>query len=177
MVKEPIRKTAFFAGAFLLAACTTIDRDVQTPTGPQPSAEGPLHILRVVRKATTTGNQSNAHSGPVEEAVSLSCPANTVTVVPVIEQEAYGFGEIAPDDLSMVDPATGVLTFTRSRAEDHHFGAVVSGVQLTDIDAPDASGEQNVTLTARAWLTDNNGDDRWWWAASYLALCVGTPAG
>ena len=51
----------------LLTACTTRDRDLQTPTGPAPVIEGPLHILRVLRRSTTTGNRPDARSGPVVE--------------------------------------------------------------------------------------------------------------
>lgn len=167
-------------GATLLlsfaAACTTVNRDVQTPTGPQPQVDGELHVLRLVRKATTTGNQRRARDGVIEENIAMKCPANTQAVVPVIEQQAYGYGEITPDDLSSVDPATGVITIDWTRVRDHHIGMVVSGISVSDIDAVGPDGEQNVTLVARAFLTDEGGDDRWWWVASYNVLCLGDPA-
>ncbi len=158
-----------------LTACTTRERDLQTPTGPAPVVDGPLHVLRVVRRTTTTGNQPDARSGVVVENLVISCPADTRIAVPIIDTEAFGFGEITPDDLSMVDPATGVISFTRSRANQRPLGIIHSGVTVADIDAPDAAGEQRVTLRARAILADENNDDRWWWAASYTILCLGTP--
>ena len=47
-----------------------------------------------------------------------------------------------------------------------------SGVTVVDIDAPDSAGEQRVTLEVRAFLADENYDDRWWWAATYTIMCL-----
>ena len=55
-----------------LTGCTTRERDLQTPTGPAPTVDGPLHVLRAVRRTTTTGNQPDARSGIVVESVVLS---------------------------------------------------------------------------------------------------------
>lgn len=162
--------------ALLAQSCTTVDRTIQTPSGQQDGVEGPLQVLRVVRRMTTTGNQPDSRAGVVVENILASCPANTEVVIPVMEQEAYGYGEISPDDLSMMDAATGEISFGWSLPAERPLGILLSGISVVDINAPDARGEQSVILRARAVLSDGNSDDRWWWAASYHILCLGTPA-
>jgi len=142
-----------------LAACSTVDRDIQTPTGPQAIIEGPLDILRVVRKTTTSGNRENA--GTIfTENVLVSCPSFTQIVIPSIQNLTYGFGEIMPEDLSSQDPVTGAINVTID-ADQRPLGVTQSEITVVDIDSPDSSGEQRVTLRVRAILSDDNADDRY----------------
>lgn len=154
----------------LLGACTLTGR-VPTPSGGTTSLEGPMQILRVVRKATTTGNQPNAPS-VIQERVNLTCPRGTSTVIPVLENQGFGYGSITPDDLSWL-PGGTARTWHHT---DHNLGLIESGVTVLGIAAPRADGEQEVTLNAFAFLRDDNGDDPWWWYASYHVMCLGQPA-
>ena len=154
-----------------LVGCNTIVGNVNTPSGGTPILNGPLQILRVVRRATTTGNQPNGTTA-VQQRVSLTCPRGTLTVIPVLENQGFGFGSITPDDLSWLRSPGGTRTWSPT---DHHLGWLESGVTLLDINAPRADGEQEVTLNAFAILRDVNGDDPWWWYATYHVMCLGQP--
>jgi hypothetical protein len=156
-------------GAFL-ASCTTVGRQIETPSGQVTSIDGELVILRVVRKTSTTGNRPDARAGVVMQDIVMLCPEGTITAIPVLEQTAFGFGEIAPDDLSAVDER-GVISITWD-PNQCPFGMVHSGVHVTDVNAP-AGGEQSVTLRTSAFLSDENSDDRWWHVSSYHVLCLG----
>ncbi|MDJ0657528.1 MAG: hypothetical protein QNJ40_25430 [Xanthomonadales bacterium] len=159
--------------AFLfVTGCTTVDRVVRTPAGPVAQVDGPLSILRVVRKTSTTGNMPDARDGVVNEVVVISCPAFTETAVPIVQSVARGFGGITPDDLSAVD-ANGSLSFTYSDTSQRPLGISSASVAVSDVDAPDSAGEQRVTLQVGHFLSDENFDDRWFQVVTYTVLCLG----
>ena len=175
MIKKLIQLMFIVSIIVQLPACTTAGRRIETPSGQVGSVDGNLVILRVVRKTTTTGNMPDARSGIVDEDIVMSCPEGTVTAIPVLEQTAFGYGEIDPDDLSAVD-SLGVISVTWSRPKQRPLGMYHAGIHVTDVNAPPpGGGEQTVTLKASAYLTDDNSDDQWWQISTYHVLCLGNP--
>jgi len=83
-----------------LAACSTSDREIQTPSGGrQGEGTGPLIVLGVVSKATSTKSVPNAQNA-FEEIFTVNVPPGTEIIVPALSGWTLGYGSTTPEDLS-----------------------------------------------------------------------------
>lgn len=161
--------------ALLLSACETSPRDFETPTGPvSGDIAGPLVILGVASRATSTLNRPNADQ-PFEEEVKVNVPVGTEAIIPTVRGWTLGYGSLDPADQSPQPDPNGSLSW---KPEDHHLGLATVNVAVSDIDAPDvANGTQTATIVVSAWLTDDNTDDKWFGTIRYNLIYLGRPPG
>lgn len=164
--------TLCFMAMLLLAGCTSADRTIETPSGGQSAADvgGPLVILGVVPKATSTKNLSGAPESFVE-IVEVNVPVGTVAIVPVVTGWSLGFGSVEPDDLSS-QPSPNQQFLWHS--DDHHLGLARVDLSVQDINAVNpATNTQTATIRVLLRLSDHNTDDAWFGLVTYTLLCLG----
>lgn len=169
-MKQGIVASCAAAISLTLFACSTADRPLETPRGPRPAeSTGPLIILGLVSKATSTLKRNDAHQ-PFDETVTIGVPVGTVAIVPTVRGFTFGYGTTTPEDLAQSDPAKPLTWHT----EDHNFGVQSLNIFVEDIDAPDPNtNTQTAKIHISALLSDDNSDDTWFGYVNYTLLCLG----
>jgi hypothetical protein len=157
----------FQAGlAVLLASCTTVPREIETPTGPVATGDvnGPFEVLGVSNRVTTTGNLPTAPT-IFEEAADFDVPYGTEVVVPSLTGWRLAYGRFDPEDMNV--PQTW-------SPEDHHWGLGWVKVYVDRLYAPDPiTHTQKARLKIQLWLTDGDGNERTSAAIAYNVLYLG----
>lgn len=163
----------------LLLSCSTISRDVETPTGPKPGDQfGNMVILGFSSKGTTTLNQSNAKSGPTlgfTEDVNVDVPVGTEFIVASISGWKLLYGGSDPDT-EAAHLSTDPNLHPKWKTEDHNYGFGQVSIRVKDINAPDMSAsppKQTATITVTLVLSDENADDSWAGAVNYSLIYLG----
>lgn len=152
-------------------ACSTGDREIETTRGPRAAeSTGPLIILGLVSKATSTLRQSNAHKA-FEEVITVNVPPGTEVIVPTVRGWAFGYGSTTPEDLSPLPDPNASNTW---HPADHHVGLISLNIWVDTLNAVDpATNTQTAKIKVSAILSDDNGDDEWFGYANYTLLCLG----
>lgn len=154
----------------LSAACTTLPRTIETPSGPVTTGDvvGPFEVLGVSNRLTTTNNRPTSPN-LYEEFVDFDVPYGTEVIVPCVRAWWLGFGKLNPDDWN--DPSA---TWT---SNDHHWGLCDVNVYVDRIYAPDpATLTQKARIGVRLWLRDINGDDQTNCRVHYSLIYLGHSA-
>lgn len=162
---------AFLSAVLLLVAtsCTSMDRAIESPTGPiQGVKAGPYVVLGVGNK-TTSLHAGDAKS-LLEETVDIQAPVGTEVIVPAITEWSLGYGSTDPQDMSGV-PTGQKVTW---HSEDHNFGYGHAKVEVTDIDAaaPGATF-QSAKVRVIIMLSDDNSDDSMFGVVGYHLIFLG----
>ena len=160
-----------FLSAVLLAttSCATMDRPIESPTGPiQGVKTGPYVVLGVGNK--TTSLHAGSAKSLLQETVDIQAPVGTEVIVPAITEWSLGYGTTDPQDLSGV-PTGQPVTW---HSEDHNFGYGHAKVEVIDIDAaaPGATF-QSAKVQVIIMLSDENSDDTMFGVVGYQLIFLG----
>jgi hypothetical protein len=163
-----------------LLSCSTISKNVETPTGPQPGDQfGNMTILGFSNKGTASLNRSNAKdNGPTlgfAEDVTIDVPVGTQFIVPAVTGWRLNYGGIDPNtEAAHLDTDPNV--HPKWKTEDHNWGMGQVNVSVKDVNAPDMSAtppKQTATIHISLILSDENGDDSWSGTVFYSLLYLG----
>lgn len=175
-----MRKTFTFVPFFLFLSvvslflgCATAPKDLETPSGPVPGDQfGPMEIVGIISKSTTTLNQPNSNR-IFEEEISIDVPVGTEIIIPAIRGWRLAYGEVDPNTIeSHIGTSAQAPRWT---IDDHHFGFGLVNVFVKDVNAPDMRAnppKQTATIQVQLILGDDNLDDRWSGMVNYNLICI-----